>query len=451
MSTPIWPAVTDETVRHLQALLRLDTTNPPGNETLAANYIAGVLRAEGFEPVVLESAPGRGNVIARLKGAGDGPPLLLYCHTDVVSAEPKHWTHPPFAGEIADGCVWGRGAVDMKGTASQQLMVMLLLKRQGVKLKRDVIFAATADEEIGGMDGYGVSWLIKHHPDLLRAEFGLTEAGGYNLELGGKQLYAIQTAEKGSCWLKVRAKGRPGHGSMPHGDNAVAHLARAITRLTANGLPHHLTDTAAGFLDAASEAVGGSFGELLHAIKSASHAQEALDEMGDHELKPFLYAILHNTATPTGLKAGYQTNVIPGQAEVTIDGRTLPGFDTEAFLAELKKALDGDEPGRFEYEVTMDSPPLETSQNTALFATLAKALKRHEPDADVVPYMMTGATDAKYLSLLGVPSYGFAPMKMPPGFKFMELFHAHDERAPVEGLGWGAQVLYEVVSEYCGQ
>jgi len=213
--------------------------------------------------------------------------------------------------------------------------------------------------------------------------------------------------------LKVRAKGRPGHGSMPHGDNAVAHLARAITRLTANGLPYHLTGTAAGFLDAASEAVGGSFGGLLQALKSPAHAKEALEEMGTHELQPFFYAILHNTATPTGLKAGHQTNVIPGQAEVTIDGRTLPGSDTEAFLAELKKALDGDEPGRFEYEVTMDSPPLETSQNTALFATLANALNRHEPDAGVVPYLMTGATDAKYLSLLGVPSF-FGPRSRTP-------------------------------------
>src|SRR5574337_716820 len=231
-----WPSLTDETVRHLQALLRLDTTNPPGNELLAAEYLAGVLTAEGIEPLVLASAPGRGNVVARLKGTGEKPPLLLYSHTDVVPAEPAHWSHPPFAGEIADGYVWGRGAVDMKGTVAQQLLVLLLLKRQKVPLQRDVIFAATADEEIGGVDGFGVSWLVRHHPDLLRAGFGLTEVGGYNREVYGRQVYMIQVAEKGTCWLKVRAKGRPGHASLPSHDNAVAHLARAVDRLAMRGL-----------------------------------------------------------------------------------------------------------------------------------------------------------------------------------------------------------------------
>jgi acetylornithine deacetylase/succinyl-diaminopimelate desuccinylase-like protein len=442
------PAITAETVRHLQALLRLDTTNPPGNEMLAAEYIAGVLKSEGIEPIVLESAPGRGNVIARLKGAGDAPPLLLYGHTDVVPTEPEHWTHPPFAGEVADGFVWGRGAVDMKGTVAQQLVTFLLLKRNGMPLKRDVIFAATADEEIGGEDSYGVAWLIKHHPDLLRAEFGLTELGGYNMEFVGKQLYPIQIAEKGTCWLKVRAKGRPGHASMPHDDNAIVHLARAVDRLAAHGLPYHLCEAAAGFLDSASTAIGGPTGEALRALATTQGAKQILQNgsrLG--ELKPFFTALLHNTATPTGLAAGYKTNVIPSQAELTIDGRTLPGFDTETFLSELR-ALLGDS---FEYEVTMESPPLQTSHDTALFKLMAEMLRQYDPQGAAVPYMMTGATDAKYLAKLGVPSYGFGPMKMPPGFNFSELFHAHDERAPVEGLGWGVQVLYDVVAEYCSR
>ncbi|MBI3243331.1 MAG: M20/M25/M40 family metallo-hydrolase [Chloroflexi bacterium] len=439
-------AITQETIHHLQALLRLDTTNPPGNEMIAAEYLARVLKAEGVEPIVLESAPGRGNVVARLKGTGGAPPLLLYGHTDVVPAEPEHWTHPPFGGEIADGFIWGRGAVDMKGTVAQQLMVFLLLKRNGVALKRDVIFAATADEEIGGEDSYGIAWLVKHHPELIRAEFGLTELGGYNMDFAGAQLYPIQVAEKGTCWLKVRAKGRPGHASQPHDDNAVVHLARAVDRLASRGLPYHLCDAATGFLDAASAAVEESFRPLLQGLKTPEDAALILNGvLKKHELHPFFNAILHNTATPTGLAAGYKTNVIPSQAEVTIDGRTLPGFDPESFIAELKSVLGEN----FEYEVNMVSPPLETPHDTALFDLMVSTLRAHDPGARPVPYMMTGATDAKYLSKLGVPSYGFAPMKMPPAFNFTELFHAHDERAPVDGLGWGAQVLYDVVAEYC--
>jgi len=448
MTTLNLPTVTQETVRHLQALLRLDTTNPPGNEMLAAEYIAGVLKSEGIEPIVLESTPGRGNVIARLKGTGDAPPLLLYGHTDVVPAEPQYWTHPPFAGEVADGFVWGRGAVDMKGTVAQQLVTLLLLKRNNVVLKRDVIFAATADEEIGGEDSYGVAWLIKHHPDLLRAEFGLTELGGYNMDFAGKQLYPIQIAEKGTCWLKVRAKGRPGHASMPHDDNAVVHLARAVDRLAAHGLPYHLCEAAAGFLDAAAQAIGGPTAKTLRRLKTAQSAKQILENgSGLGELKPFFTALLHNTATPTGLAAGYKTNVIPSMAEATIDGRTLPGYDTESFLREVHTVLgDG-----FEYEVTNESPPLQTSRDTVLFKLMAAMLERYDSHGAAAPYMMTGATDAKYLAKLGVPSYGFAPMKMPPGFNLSELFHSHDERAPVEGLGWGVQVLYDVVAEYCSR
>ena len=445
--TPNWPAVTAETIRHLQALLRLNTTNPPGNETLAAEYLAGVLRAEGLEPLVLESAPGRGNVIARLKGSGEAAPLLLYSHTDVVPAEPAFWSHPPFAGEIADGFVWGRGAVDMKDTVAEQLMVMLLLKRQAVPLRRDVIFAATADEEIGGVNGFGVAWLVKQHAELLRAEFGLSEVGGYNIEFAGRRVYLVQVAEKGTCWLKVRAHGRPGHGSIPHTDNAVLHLARQLTRLAADGLPYHLTESAAGFLDAASRASGADMAQLLLSLKSPMEAERAFQmELEGHEMFPLLYAMLHNTATPTGLAAGIKTNVIPATAEAVIDGRTLPGYGTDDFLAELRQVM-GD---KLDYEVTLDTPPLETPHDTRLFRLMAETLAAHDPQAvAVLPYMMSAATDAKYLAPMGIPTYGFAPLQLPPGMGLMEMFHAHDERVPVDGLGWGVRVLYDVVTKYC--
>lgn len=444
---PNWNLVTEETVRHLQALLRLDTTNPPGNELLAAEHLAGVLRAEGVEPLVLKSAPTRGNLIARLTGTGEAPPLLLYSHTDVVAAEPQHWTHPPFAGEVHEGFVWGRGAVDMKGTVAQQLMVFLLLKRLGIPLKRDVIFAATADEEVGGEEGYGVSWLVRHHPELLRAEFGLTELGGYNLDFAGATVYPIQVAEKGTCWLTVRAHGQPGHASQPHAHNAVVRLARAVETVGRLGLPFHLTEAAAGMLHAAGQAVGGELGHLLEALTDPHGAEDVLNgALREHPLRPMLAAITHNTATPTGLRAGVQTNVIPATAEAVIDGRTLPGHDADTLVRELRAVMGAD----LTYEVTMVSPPLQTAHTTPLYQLMADALQRHDPRAKVIPYMMTGATDAKYLAPLGVPSYGFAPVQLPAGLDFMSLFHAHDERVPVAGLGWGVQVLWDVVRAYCG-
>jgi acetylornithine deacetylase/succinyl-diaminopimelate desuccinylase-like protein len=440
-----------ETARHLQALLRLNTTNPPGQEILAAAYLAHALKAEGIEPLVLESAPGRGNVIARLTGAGEAPPLLLYSHTDVVPAEPEHWKYPPFAGEIAEGCVWGRGAVDMKNTVAQQLMVMLMLKRNGVALKRDVIFAATADEEIGGRNGFGMAWLARHHPELLQAEFGLTEVGGYNTDFAGQNVYLIQVAEKGTCWFKLRAYGEPGHGSQPHAQHAVAQLILALAGLVQNGLPYHLSPAAAGFLRVAAEATAGTpLNAVLSQLADPAVAPKVLKTLKGQPLYRPLYAMLHNTATPTGLKAGAKTNVIPSVAEATIDGRFLPGFDPEAFFAEMRAAIGDDLNDGLETEMEIVAPPLEVPHDTALFRLMAATIQKHDPTANaVLPYMMSGATDAKYLAPLGVPTYGFAPLQLPPGMPYMEMFHAHNERVPLAGLAWGVNVLYDVVTQYC--
>ena len=298
------------------------------------------------------------------------------------------------------------------------------------------------------MDGFGVSWLAKYHADLLRAEFGLSEVGGYNIEFAGRRVYLVQVAEKGTCWLRVRAHGRPGHASLPHTDNAVLHLARQLNRLGSDGMPYHLTEAAAGFLEAASRAAGGELGQRLLGLRTPVEAERAFQmELAEHEMRPLLYAMLHNTATPTGLSAGIKTNVIPATAEAIIDGRTLPGTSTDDFLAEIR-AVMGD---KLDYEVTMATPPIEAPVDTALFRLMAETLMAHDPTAvAVLPYMMSAATDAKYLAPLGIPTYGFAPLQLPPGMGLMEMFHAHDERAPVEGLGWGVRVLYEVVEKYCG-
>jgi acetylornithine deacetylase/succinyl-diaminopimelate desuccinylase-like protein len=235
---------------------------------------------------------------------------------------------------------------------------------------------------------------------------------------------------------------------MPHDDNAVVHLASALRKLAHDGLPYHLCDAASGFLEAASRAAADTpMGDLLHALKSPVGAERAFQiELQDHELRPFLYAMVHNTATPTGLKAGIKTNVIPALAEATIDGRVLPGFNTGDLLAELNEVIGEG----FETEVILESPPLETPHDTPLFELMSTVLREHDAQATaVLPYMMSGATDAKYLAMIGVPTYGFAPLQLPGDMRLMEMFHAHDERAPVEGLGWGVRVLYDVVKRYC--
>ncbi len=442
MTTPDLDAVRDEAVRHLQALLRIDTTNPPGNELAAAEYLAGVLRAEGYQPIVLAAEPGRGNLIARYAGDGSAAPLLLYSHTDVVPAEPGKWTHPPFAGDVADGSVWGRGALDMKAMVVMELMTMLLLKRSGEAARRDVIFAATADEEIDSDAGAG--WLVTHHPDLVRAEYGLSEFGGYSLHIGGRRFYPIMTAEKGVCWMTIRVRGRPGHGSLPHAENAVLELARAIDRAAGRPLPLHVTPTAAEFIRRIAAVVDRpqAFGlrALLNPITHGLAARLSGDGLGES-----LRASLHNTVSPTQLAAGMKVNVIPSEAEATLDGRLLPGFECDTFLAELRPRLGP----HVEIEVDHYSPPLEVPADTPLFRVIESSLRRHDPDGIAVPYLLSGATDAKLFSQLGMRCYGFSPLKLRPDEPFDHLIHAHDERVSVEALSFGVQVLYDTVRNFC--
>lgn len=438
-----WDALTQEAVQHLQALLRIDTTNPPGNELAAVDYLAGVLRAEGIGPIVLEAAPQRGNCVARLRGDGSAPPLLLYSHVDVVPVEPAHWSHPPFGGDVADGCVWGRGALDMKGITVMQLMTLLLLKRSGAALHRDVILAATADEEIDS--DVGAEWLVKHHPDLVRAEYGLSEMGGQTMHIEGKRFYPIQTAEKGTCWLQLRATGRPGHGSVPHADNAIVHLARAIERIAARPLPLHLTPTATTYVQRLAHAIGGSTGLLLSAVLNPLLHDAALKAMPDRSFADGLHAILHNTLSPNQLNAGYKVNVIPSEAEALLDGRMLPGFEVESFLAEVRSRLGEG----FDLSIIHTSPPLEVSTDTPLFRLIEQHVARSDPGAIAVPYMLTGATDAKLFAQLGTKCYGYAPMRLRPDEAHDGLIHGHDERISITALGFGVRGLYETVLDFC--
>lgn len=429
----------EESVRYLQGLLRLDTTNPPGNEIRAAEYIAGILRTEGYEPQVLESAPGRGNVIARYGGSGEQEPLLVYGHTDVVPAEPQHWSHEPFSGDLADGCVWGRGSLDMKSMVAQELMVMLLLARERPSLTRDVIFAATADEEVGGDAGIG--FLVDQHPDLIRAEYGLTEGGGTSMYIGGKEFFDVRTAEKGTCRFALRAHGNPGHGSIPRAHTAVRSIAQAVEALYATPLPFRPTATAAAFFRQVAAALDLPPAQRTLDERNLRRAAERLPL----DLQDFLRAITHDTAVPTGLRAGQKINVIPGEAEALVDGRYLPEQTPAGFLDEVRRVIgDG-----CEIETIDVTDPLEDKPGGPLYATICDVMRRQAPEAHIIPTMLSGATDAKQAARLGINTLGFGPLRVPPGFPSDSLVHGHDERVPVEGYVWGVRVLFEVVREFC--
>jgi acetylornithine deacetylase/succinyl-diaminopimelate desuccinylase-like protein len=434
-------ALTEEAVRHLQELLRLDTTNPPGNETLAVNYLAEVLRREGYQPTIIESGPGRGNLVARYPGTGERAPLLIYGHVDVVTAEPEHWSHQPFSGDVADGCVWGRGALDMKSMVAHELMVMLLLKRQGVELKRDVIFAATADEEAGGDAGIG--FLVDHHPDLIRAEYGLSEGGGTTMYIAGKPVYDVRTGEKGTCRFKLRAFGEPGHGSVPRPSTSVSRAAEAVVMLVNTPLPFRPTATFQAFF--------ATLTDLLHVPVSKRelterNLQEVLDLLPP-ALARYLNAIARDTATPTGVKAGSKINVIPTSAEVSVDGRFLPGQTEEGFLAEVRQVVGEG----YEIEQLDTGRPQEDPPGGPLYDTIMSVIKRYAPDAIVMPMMMSGATDARHVSRLGTKCLGFDPVRIREDFPAEQLVHGHDERIPIDGYVWGLQALYEIVTQFCAQ
>ncbi|MCX5977447.1 MAG: M20/M25/M40 family metallo-hydrolase [Coprothermobacterota bacterium] len=441
-----WAAIREEAVAHLQALLRINTTNPPGNELAAAEYLAGVLAREGYQPVVLQSAPGRGNIVARYRGQGESKPLLLLSHLDVVPAEAERWLYDPFSGVVAEGCIWGRGALDMKDAVVMQLMTMLLLKRLGLPLERDVIFAATADEEAGGL--FGAGFLVDQHLDLIQAEYALTEFGGLPINLGKGRVYLCQVAEKGVCWVRMTARGSPGHASRPHQDNAVVKLSQAVARLGKTPLPFHRTAAASDMINGIGSALGGlaqlGLRLLLYPATSEWVRRHLL---GDPSLAETIFAILHNTVCPTVFRAGGKTNVIPSQAEAELDGRLLPGQTVESFLAELRAIAGPD----FEFQPILVSPALETSSQTHLFQCLAEVLIRNDPGAKVAPMMLIGATDAKHLANAGIPCYGFTPVQLPKEIDFVSLVHGHDERIPIEALLFGVKTLYQATVAFCGQ
>jgi acetylornithine deacetylase/succinyl-diaminopimelate desuccinylase-like protein len=442
--TPTQNSIRNEVTQYLQDLIRIDTTNPPGNETRAAEYLASVFKHEGIEPIVLESAPGRGNIVARLKGDGRAAPLLLMAHLDVVPAEANQWEHPPFGGDIIDDYLWGRGALDTKELVAMELMVMLLLKREGKPLARDIIFMANADEEAGGKLGAG--WMVEHHRDLINAEYAINEGAGMAFDLLGKRFFTVQTGEKGTARFAMRARGRPGHAAQPHPDNAVLKLAAAIQKIGAAEFPLHVTTTVRDFFQGIANHVDQKYQPGILALLDAKTHRAALQHapLGDG-LKPLINAMLHNTVTPTMLNAGTKINVIPSVAEARCDARLIPGQTTNDLLKELRTVIGND----IEIEFEDHRIGREASHQTPLFDTITRVMARHQPQAVVLPYLVTGATDARWVTQMGTKVYGFCPMIVPVAE--LDTVHAHNERIALENLEFGTRVLYDVVSEFCAR
>ena len=427
--TPVTAAAEAEVADICRDLIRIDTTNPgdhsgPG-ERAAAEYVAGLLGEVGLEPAVLESHPKRTSLVARVPGEDrNRPALLIHGHLDVVPASASDWQRDPFSGEIADGCVWGRGAVDMKDMDAIMLAVMRQRLREGRKPARDVVLAFTADEEAGGT--WGAAFLTRH-PDLFE---GVTEAigevGGFSVSVGDRRMYTIQTAEKGLAWMRLSAAGTAGHGSMIHPDNAVTALTEAVARIGRHEWPVRLPDSARAFLEAASDALGVEF--------DPEDPGTVIGQLGS--MGRLIGATVQNTANPTRLNAGYKVNVIPQSATAEIDGRFLPGHEEE-FFKEIDRLLGS----AVKREFIHHDIALETTADGALYDSMTAALLAEDPQATVVPYCLSAGTDAKWFSKLGIRCFGFSPLKLTPDLDFSGMFHGIDERVPVDGLRFGVRVL----------
>ncbi len=424
----------------LTKLVRIDTSNPPGNETAAAQYIKHAFQSEGISCKVLGPEPKRCSVLARLKG-GDDPPLLLLSHLDVVPAKPEEWQCNPFSATEADGRIWGRGTMDCKNVTALWMALMIELKRENIPLKSDIIFAATADEEMGGEKG--IEWLLKNHPNELNAGFCLNEGGGWPLQIKNKEYHLLNTAEKAICWLKLTTHGTSGHASVPIPDNPILHLADPVKKIGDTTLPLHLTPTAGAFLDGIAQTQGFPFSYLIKLIGSRKHSETVLPRLiADEHEAATVRAMLRNTATPTKLDAGYKSNVIPSTATAEIDGRILPGQTPENFIQEIREVVGNE----VEIELIRSGTPTETSPNTSMSTIIRNSLKMFREDTEVVPFLLPGATDARHLRSLGMSVYGFFPML--PG-EDTHLAHGVDENISLETLDFALQVMWKVLDGYC--
>jgi acetylornithine deacetylase/succinyl-diaminopimelate desuccinylase-like protein len=423
-------------------LISFDTSRPSGDETPMCIYMKDILAGAGIGSDVLESAPGRGNLVGRLIGDGSKRPLLLLGHADVVPAMAKDWSVPPFEGVLKDGFIWGRGAVDCKCTVATETLIVLELKRRGVRLKRDVILCVEADEECSG--NYGMGWLAKNHLDKVNAEYCINEGGGNALPFEGKNIYLCQNAEKGAIQLKLSTHGVPAHGSVPRNDNAIAQMTEALHAIAHASFPIRRTKTVEKMLNRFGEIAGFPLSLAVSHIFNPLLSDLILSQVPMPELRDALSAMIRDTISPTIINAGYKENVIPEQCEAVLDCRILPGTKVEGFIRKLRRitGLNTIEP-LHERNVNIAT---ESTINCEFYRVIESVIREHDPSGVVIPFLTPGATDSRFLRPHGVIAYGFHPMfsKVHPK-EYIPTAHGIDERIPTDALHSGFDILWDLV------
>lgn len=421
----------------LQKLIQFNTTNPPGNEIECIAYINGLLKSAGIETKIFSLDPNRLNLVARIPGEGRAAPLLLYGHVDVVTTANQQWTHPPFEGKLADGFIWGRGALDMKGGVAMMVAAFLRAKVENQKLPGDVILAIVSDEEVGG--DYGAKFLVEKYAEQFKGvRYAIGEFGGFTLTVGGKRFYPIQVAEKQICAMRATVHGQGGHGSMPVRGGAMARLAQFLQQLDSHQLPIHVTPAARLMFNAMSSALGGLNGLFLGQLTNPALAENILNTLG--ESSRVFRPLLHNTLSPTILHGSEKINVIPSRVSVDLDGRLLPGFKPDDMLNEMRAIVGAN----VELEVAHFDPG-PADPDMGLFDTLAGILREADPSGTPVPLLLSGVTDGRFFSKLGIQTYGFLPMQLPDDFNFTSVIHAADERIPAASLDFGTNAIYQAL------
>ena len=450
MSPQILMNVEREVTELLRILIRINTTNPPGNETASANYIAQYLGKEGFKTEVIESTSGRGSMVTKLKGTGEKPSLLLLSHLDVVAANAQEWSIDPFAGEIKDGCVYGRGAYDMKSMTVIEIMVMKLLNKNHVLLKGDVVLAGTADEEQGGEEGAG--YLLRNYKEKVLCPYVINEGGGLAFPSKNGYVFPVQTAEKGILWLKIKAKGTPGHGSTPNmADNAVLRMNKVLNKLGNYQPPTIYVPTLKAFL----AEIGTQDPELKETfsrlLANPQKSEQILDQLAkkDHALAEEIRPRTKMTIAPTMIHGGVKENIIPSDCEAVFDCRILPGQSINETVDLIKGLLKDVGLDKLSFEFIQAHGGSESTINTELYSTITDVLKEFEPGCGVTPTLTTGGTDSRFFRELGSVCYGFQPM-IPdePNDQLEKRMHGIDERITVKNLVYGTSVLYETVKRF---
>ena len=429
-------------VELVRELIRFDTTNPPGNERACIEHVQGLLAAAAIESELYAREPERPNLVARLDGSGSGAPLLLYGHVDVVPTAGQQWTHPPFAADLVDGVVWGRGALDMKSGVAMMLAAFIRTKVDAAVPRGGLVLAVLADEEAGG--DFGARFLAREHPEAFAgARHALGEVGGMSYEVSGRRFYPIQVAEKRMCHMQATVRGPGGHAARPMRGGAMARLGRMLHALDTKRTPVHVTPVARQMVEAMAAALPATKGFVLRRLLDPRTCDTVLRLMGDQGRA--LEGALRNTANPTIVRGGSAVNVIQSAIEVEIDGRLLPGFRPDDLLAELRKIVGAD----VELEVLRhDEGPADA--DLAFFDDLAAVLRELDPDGVPIPMLLPAVTDARHLSPLGIQTYGFLPLKLPAGFPVTTLAHAADERVSVDAVRFGAEAVFRAIERYPG-